>query len=215
MLGLAQVPAAQRLFGAFSHRFRLLDPLEPEELMELEEQLGVRLPEEYREFLLQVGAGGAGPAYGVFPVRKGQDGRWAWHGDGADMTLLHRLAEPFPLTAPNSTALAAVYAECPEPEEFEDPAAYEKAYASWDDRLRALFWDESRHVGAIFLCDLGCASREWLVVSGPEAGHMWHDYRAEDYDMGQLQNADGTPSTFADWYLGWLEKASRAAAASG
>jgi hypothetical protein len=202
------------VFGAGGHQFRLLDPLTHQELTDLEGQLGVRLPDDYREFLLQVGAGGAGPAYGVFPVQKGRDGRWEWVGDGANMTQLDRLTDPFPVTAPNFDALEALWCEFPEREDFEDQAAYETAYDAWDERRRTLFLDDNRDVGAICLCHEGCAARVWLIVSGPEAGHMWHDYRVEDSDMGQLQNADGTPSTFADWYLGWLEEASRTAMAS-
>jgi hypothetical protein len=41
-----------------------------------------RAPDEYRSFLLQVSHGGAGPGYGLFPLRP-VDGCWNWHGDGA------------------------------------------------------------------------------------------------------------------------------------
>ena len=33
--------------------------------------------------------------------------------------------------------------------------------------------------GAIPVCHEGCAVRDWLVVSGPEAGRVWHDATAD------------------------------------
>ncbi|MGW7096515.1 SMI1/KNR4 family protein [Streptomyces sp. NPDC054874] len=58
--------------GSLGHRWVLEDPLSDEGLAELEAQAGVRLPDAYRTFLTCVSAGGAGPAYGLFPVRRVQ-----------------------------------------------------------------------------------------------------------------------------------------------
>ncbi|MFI0453577.1 SMI1/KNR4 family protein [Actinomadura sp. 6N118] len=55
-------------FGASTHRYRLNPPLPEADLVSFETRHGVRLPSEYREFLLQVGNGGAGPYYGLFPL---------------------------------------------------------------------------------------------------------------------------------------------------
>ncbi len=82
-------PAGGEVFGAFGHRWLVEEPLTLGELAELEAQAGVRLPEEYRDFLLRVGAGGAGPAYGLFPVRRVR-GNWRWEGDGADLADLSK-----------------------------------------------------------------------------------------------------------------------------
>jgi len=55
--------------------------------------------------------------------------------------------------------------------------------------------------GAIPVCHLGCAIRIWLVVSGPEAGHLWQDDRANDGGWEPL----GPPRMrFLDWYRRWL-----------
>jgi hypothetical protein len=181
-------------------------PLTAAELAELEGQIGVRLPEEYRRFLLVMGAGGAGPAYGVFPVRRGVDGRWAWHGDGAGLTDLTRLAEPFPIRRATPEQLAAMEQERPEEEDFEDIEEFDDAFEAWQERWEPLLWGDDRTVGAVCLCHLGCAQRQWLVVSGPAAGQIWEDERADDLDLRPATGPDGTPLTFAAWYLGWLRE---------
>lgn len=104
---LAGRPGAETVFGAPGHRFALDEPLNAQELADLESQLGVRLPEDYRRFLLEVGAGGAGPAYGVFPVRRA-DGQWAWEGDGASLADLAPLPEPFPMQGPSQAEIEAL-----------------------------------------------------------------------------------------------------------
>ncbi|WP_435108574.1 SMI1/KNR4 family protein [Nocardiopsis synnemataformans] len=206
---LARAPGSEEVFGARAHGFELLDPLTSKELAELEGQLGVRLPEEYREFLLHVGAGGAGPAYGVFPTVKGPDGWWRWHGDGADLTVPERLAQPFPATGADPGSLAALRVQEPVEEDFGDPEEFDAAYEAWHERVEELLWDEDRTVGALCLCHLGCALRQWLVVSGPEAGRVWNDGRVDGEDLQPLTGKDGAPLGFADWYLQWLREVSR------
>jgi hypothetical protein len=54
--------------------------LTPAELDELQHQIGVELPADCQQFLLNVDRGGAGPFYGIIPVRR-VDGPWQWRGD--------------------------------------------------------------------------------------------------------------------------------------
>lgn len=56
-------------FGADSHQYKLSPPASEETIQTFEEQEGIRLPEEYRDFLLFVGNGGAGPYYGLYGVK--------------------------------------------------------------------------------------------------------------------------------------------------
>lgn len=199
-------PAASEVFGALGHEWILEDPLSQGELAELEAQIGVRLPEEYRAFLLHVGAGGAGPAYGVFPVRRVQ-GRWRWEGDGADLTDLARLAEPFPDQGPDPELLNALLSERPEEEDSDDIEDFDDAMEAWDQRWEAVMFAVERTVGAIAISHLGCALREWLIISGSHRGTVWSDCRVDDVDLEPLLNNDGTPVTFASWYTDWLKKA--------
>ncbi|GHG32899.1 SMI1/KNR4 family protein [Streptomyces zaomyceticus] len=199
-------PSSDQVFGSHGHRWALEDPLSDDGLAELEAQLGVRLPEDYRNFLTRVGAGGAGPAYGVFPVRRVQ-GRWRWEGDGADLADPTMLARPFPEHGPDPEVLDALLAERPEEEDFDEIEDFDDAAEAWDERWGALMFAPERTAGAIVISHLGCAQREWLIISGAHRGTVWSDCRVDDTDLAPLLDDTGTPVTFARWYLDWLEKA--------
>lgn len=59
-------------------------------------------------------------------------------------------------------------------------------------------------IGAIPLCHEGCALRDWLVVTGPEAGHVWHDATADFEGWRPVMDSRGVRATFAAWYSDWL-----------
>ncbi|MBW3596433.1 MAG: SMI1/KNR4 family protein [Planctomycetes bacterium] len=40
-----------------------------------EKKYAITMPEDYRQFLTQIGNGGAGPYYGMFKLREMDDGR--------------------------------------------------------------------------------------------------------------------------------------------
>ncbi|MEV6264845.1 SMI1/KNR4 family protein [Streptomyces sp. NPDC051784] len=208
VLALTASPAGDRVFGATGHTFSLEDPLTPAELADLECQTGVSLPGEYRDFLLHVGAGGAGPSYGVYPVRLVR-GRWRWEGDGAELADLSRLAEPFPREGADAEAVRLLLSECPDEEDFEQVEDFDDAFEAWEERWEPLMWSADRTVGAVVISTLGCAAREWLIMSGPERGRIWSDNRVDDEDLKPLLDDTGAPMTFTCWYLTWLEKAER------
>jgi len=60
-------------FGSETHGFRLNPPLSEAEVATFEEEQGIRLPEDYRQFLTQAGNGGAGPYFGLLPLEKWDD----------------------------------------------------------------------------------------------------------------------------------------------
>ncbi|WP_329030494.1 SMI1/KNR4 family protein [Streptomyces sp. NBC_01423] len=206
IVGLSALPASQKVFGALGHRWTLEDPLGEDEIVELEGQIGVRLPSEYRGFLAMVAAGGAGPSYGVFPVRRVQ-GRWRWEGDGAYLADPSRLAEPFPDKGPDPQVLERLLAERPEEEDFEEIENFDTAIDAWDERWESIMFAPERTTGAIVICHHGCAQRDWLVLSGSHRGTMWSDPRADDADLEPLADAEGKPLTFSRWFTDWLDKA--------
>ncbi|MFE7236359.1 hypothetical protein ACFVAF_38320 [Streptomyces sp. NPDC057596] len=137
--------------------------------------------------------------------------RWRWEGDGADLADLTRLAEPFPDQGPDPKLLDDLLAQRPEEEDFDNIEDFDDAIEAWDERWDAVMFAPERTEGAIVICHLGCALREWLIISGSHRGTIWSDGRADDVDLVPLLDDDGKPVTFARWYSDWLEKAEQTA----
>ncbi len=196
--GLERLRTAKRLpkvFGAESHRFRLHSPLAESRVRKFEAKYRIRLPEDYRDFLIALGDGGAGPHYGVFKLGEMDDchGFQKWkEGDG----FVGVLSKPFPHTSR--------WNDLPEePEQADDDIAFEEAMEAFN----ALYWSSDNVNGAIPLCHEGCAYRDWLVVAGSEAGHMWHDARADQAGLAPISIGRKKRVTFLEWYVHWLHEA--------
>lgn len=164
------------------------------QVRQAEEQFGVEVPEDYRQYLLQVSAGGR-----VRTLRF--DGsHWDWGGaQYADHANLH---VPFP---DHDTALRASESASesePEREDYVSEAAYLADHDAWEEVAEAA--EAARTTGAIKLCDDGCGFYTLLVVSGPMRGTMWFDGRATCDRLNPLLNDDRQAATFAEWYLDWL-----------
>lgn len=67
---LARSDPNLKRFGASVHRYALFPPILGSELAAIERQLGASLPDDYREHVLEIAAGGVGPYYGLLPVQR-------------------------------------------------------------------------------------------------------------------------------------------------
>ncbi|MFB6578402.1 MULTISPECIES: SMI1/KNR4 family protein [unclassified Streptomyces] len=206
VLALAAAPGNDKVFGAGAHDFALDAPLTAAEVADLEAWLDVDLPKDYRSFLLQVGAGGAGPSYGILPVRREGSTGWRWVGELIEEVEPGVFAELFPGGA-DPAATVRILAERPLKEEFDDLADLDAALEAWEERLGEVQYDPRRTAGALGLCDEGCGLMVWLVVTGSERGRMWRDPRCNGEDLHPVRDTGGFPVDFAGWYLGWLAAA--------
>jgi len=57
------------VFGSEEHRYQIRPTLSIRAIQAFEHQHKITLPEDYRYFLHHIGNGGAGPYYGVLPLR--------------------------------------------------------------------------------------------------------------------------------------------------
>ncbi|WP_369035965.1 MULTISPECIES: SMI1/KNR4 family protein [Streptomyces] len=202
---LARADKVREVFGAWDryggvgHHFWLADPLSESEVAEAEAQWGVSLPAAYRDFLLEVGAGGAGPGYGLTVLSRTDAGAgWLWSEVGGG-TVHERLRFAFPGGEESVRVQAEHESKEPVESDFEDEAGFREAYRAWLEQDEKLFdWFSS---GAVCLSHEGCGCCHWLVVSGPQRGQVWLDDRPGDGRFRPLGEV-----AFADWYLGWVER---------
>lgn len=180
------------VFGAGSHLFRLNAPIPESRVAQFESQHEVALPEDYRRFIIDLGNGGAGPYYGIFKLGEMDDcfNHKPWkENDG----FIGKLAEPFPHTEAWNDLHAY-------PEEKDDEDAYEVELDAFDK----VYWDSKNVNGAIPICHQGCAYRNWLVVTGPEAGNVWVDLRVDYKGLVPVNLKSGRRAGFLEWYYEWL-----------
>lgn len=192
-LAFIQAAEAGRLGGEPP---RLAPPLTEADVADVERQFSARLPEAYRAFLLEIGAGGAGPGFGLYPlVRSGA--LWEWDGDFGGQA--QDLARPFTHTRAKDLTTHEIWTRRP-PED--DGPAMER----WEEELEALLDAPDWTDGALVLGEATEASEHLLVVNGPERGHVWIDERRACYGIRPASGPGGAPRvTFDVWYEAWLD----------
>jgi hypothetical protein len=172
------------------------DPLTEDEVSSAERQFGVALPEEYRGFLVEVGAGGFGPGYGLASLAC-HEGAWGWsEWEAEDPAGQRELARPFPSDEERArwTELlqilesAAVAAGQSDGEESRRVAA---AFRAAEDQLRP-----AMTAGALRLSHEGCGYYTWLVVTGEERGNLWFDARCVDEPLAPLRHRRRVRNSF-------------------
>jgi hypothetical protein len=194
LASLSSSDANRKLFGANSHDYKLNPPLESSHLESFEHANRVSLPEDYRYFVSTVGNGGAGPYHELFRFGE-EDSNWdycSW----AQGQLLGDVSKPFRHTV-QWNADDGFWDKRPNFDAAESEDAEDEMWERWDEELERHYWCRSIMDGAIPICHLGCAKRQWLVIHGPERGFLWNDDRCDE--LARM--------TFTDWYLAWLQAA--------
>lgn len=185
------------IFGAERHGFELNPVLTEKEVQWFEKKYKIKLPLDYREFLLIVGNGGAGPAdfFKLGEVDDGFDYEVWKEGEG----LVGILSKPFPHTSAWNDLIGKPTEK--EEENAEDEDELEKRIEEFDEK-----YQDNKHInGAIPICHLGCANRLYLVVNGIEKGNIWCDDRADYEGVFPLTTNGLERVSFYQWYLDWLD----------
>ena len=168
-----------KVFGAFSHGYKLNPPIKKKLIKRFETSYGIKLPEGYRAFIYELGDGGAGPYYGLEPLRHSTKKDL----DYKDKSGYMHPSKPFPLTEAWNM-------------EYEPDSREERKYFS-DKWLQ----------GLLRICNYGCGLSLNLVVNGSEYGHIWVDDRGNDGGLYPDNHFGQTGRTkFLDWYELWLDQ---------
>nr|WP_302601053.1 SMI1/KNR4 family protein [uncultured Acetatifactor sp.] len=167
-------------FGAYSHQYRLAAPASEEQILKFEEQQGIRLPEEFRDFLLHVGNGGAGPYYGLYGIRDLGDGLHDSHG-----ARIYRVQEE-PVIYPKMSDEEWNRMTAPESRQGDSMGKGGEAHP---------------YVGVLPIGSQGCTLMTGLMLAGPYRGQVV--YCDEDYCGPPFFVRE---KGFLSWYERWLRE---------
>ncbi|MFJ6949886.1 hypothetical protein ACWEEK_31865 [Micromonospora aurantiaca (nom. illeg.)] len=117
------------------------------------------------------------------------------------------MSRPFPHT--NAFNPADDLPDPPGKADFDSEDKFNEAEDAYWQQHEAVVFSPEHSIGLLYLCHLGCAYREALVISGPTRGQMWGDDTASDGGFLPLHEPDGSPTGFTRWYRGWLEQAEK------
>jgi len=190
--------AKPKIFGVEEHGFKLKPPLSETEVAGFEKRYRINLPADYRQFITEIGNGGAGPYYGVFPLGYMDDAF-----DVAPWDKPYRIVGELAAEFPYREAWNDLSGRPPDELAQQNEEEYERELGAFEGRIFA----PSTMNGAFPICHMGCALRVWLVVTGEQYGRLWRDGRAEDTGLSPILIKDGTPADFSGWYLEWLREA--------
>ncbi|WP_033821050.1 SMI1/KNR4 family protein, partial [Kitasatospora sp. MBT63] len=164
---IALEEAERRARGREPLSYPLFEPvLTPAQIAEAEAQFGVTLPEEYRTFLAEVGAGGPGPG-SLSPLCR-IDGTWGWLWDTAGHHWMLDPSGPFVETdgwadQQRATLRAAGYEPTTQDEDTDYLDDYQEAFGDAGEEA----WHLERDRGAVLISDHGCGMTGWLIIVGP------------------------------------------------
>jgi hypothetical protein len=192
----------RQVFGAAAHEYKLNPPLDVEEIESFEAKHGIILPKDYNLFITEIGNGGAGPYYGLFPFGHDDDGAWK------EGRLIGDVGKPFPHSEAWNLD-EEFWKREPDPPEDISEEEEDRLWEEWDKVLEPSYWNPAIMNGAIPICHLGCAQRQWLVVNGEQKGFVWNDLRVDQAGIAPVRDASGRQMTFTDWCLAWLDEAER------
>ena len=201
ILKMAGLDTDLEVFGAKIHRYKIGEPLTQGEIQGIEQRYRIVLPEDYREYLLTIGNGGAGPFHGVLKFWK------IYHLRGyqsyEESEEVGDLSLPCSLeTAWNLPESDIGMPEIPDGISLEEEDAINDAYHK---KIEEIYWSPTILNGCIPISNQGCARRTWLIVNGSKAGTIWNDSRSDLEGIRPVMSRSGGIMTFAEWMAVWVE----------
>jgi len=192
----ASVDKNLQLFGAGKHKYSLNKPIDISYVRKAEQAYNFTLPEDYFKFIIEIGDGGAGPDYGIYPFTSFYE---KGNGEYAKEYFEQRrqcLAVSFNVR-PMVTEDVNRYAICREDSYEEEPGKYFVCDENDDNSDRKT---DSSENGFFILGTHGCQWDFGIVVTGNRKGQV---FRCDNEGGFYL-----LANSFIEFYDKWLDKIS-------
>ncbi len=157
---LVSLDKSFEVFGSESHKYKLNPCLSEAEVENLEAKYKITLPNEFREFLLKVGNGGAGPGYGLIGI------------DSVELAKIELLGSDF-LSSPFCLDGEWNDLDLLQNRNGDSPDAY---------------YDSKLVQGSLLVAEYGCGIEARLVITGTQSGKIWIDDRVGEGGIYPLTN---------------------------
>lgn len=186
---LQRLDSRLQFWGARNHGYRLHAPLAEQELRRYEEQYGVRFPEPYASFLLELGNGGAGPGVGLYTLSESV----SKFEEKCDWCEKRRYVRPrLDLPFPANSMLAEVMCKI-----------WERVANDIYEQMKRPKVHLPFNIDGVMEVSNESCCQLYLVVTGDQRGNLWSAGNQEDdwlpagHDPNRLD--------FLDWYESWLD----------
>ncbi|MFM2060427.1 MAG: hypothetical protein RLZZ507_97 [Cyanobacteriota bacterium] len=214
------------VFGSQKHKYRLNPCLTKAEIIAFEERYQIKLPEDYRDFLMYVGNGGAGPHYGLFPlaesVREFQEkmievpeeywnrlmvlrtGRKLTEDEYLEIQEIHQKRRKF---VENKLQQGEVnYDFLKEEFPLTNTDALDAIYRRINVETDEYYFIETDYPlnGCFPINERGCGWMTVLVISGEQRGKIWV---AGEGWLPEFDDKSAQQKDFLSWYQQWLNNA--------
>ena len=172
-----------KLFGASKHKYQFAAPVSLTEVRAFEQKHDIKLPENYVRVLTELGNGGAGPYYGLYPLDKILN------------TFVDVWEMPEPVTGKDETFIddSLTPEKWSEMNRLMDEAEDDAAYDLLLEKCMA---------NAVMICDQGCTYESMMMCSGSANGKIFNIEWSEVWKHGPKP----THMTFEEWYLGYFRE---------
>lgn len=157
-----------------------------DEVDNIEMTKGIKLPPDYKTFIMEIGNGCTGPEYGLLPLQESM----------IDFKL--NTKPQINLSIPFSYS-----------ENWNEDWIFDIDWENGerpDDVLLDNYMNTTHISGCLQICHIGHGCTYLLVVNGCEYGNIWTDDRADYGGINPLLNKEGMKVTFIDWYINWLNE---------
>ena len=208
---LRELDRSFRIFGSAEHRYELRPKLGRRCIKAIETKYDIELPNDYRDFLSEVGNGGAGPEYGLLPITEIEKYKlgslqtaFPYH-DAWNVPDDYFVNLPNPWGS-NSQEERVGWSSMEEFVAHIELQPYDQEAGEKSRKAEAWYFGSEHINGTIPLCHIGCGDYNILVVRGPERGHVWLDARESESGILPLKDDSGKRVTFGAWYCDWLQQ---------
>ncbi len=177
------------LFGVSEHRYKLKPPVDLAFVREMEENYHFRIPEDYVQFITEVGDGGAGPGYGL--------SSFGFYRSKAKSLREEKWRETYLYGLGKELYLLPI-----EPEDVEDFCVFEEDYEKNPEKYFMAISEtynsaNDMSYGFFTLGTYGCGKDFGLVITGERYGQVFSVTPEGGYEL--------LADSFQGFYQKWLD----------